>query len=66
MNSPFPLNVLLLLLNIYTGGIFFHIGQLVIASIPGPTQIIEYAVWSEKTQCIGRSSTFKAPKRNKH
>ena len=34
--------------------------------LPLPILIIEYAVWSKKNQCIGQSSTFKAPKRNEH
>ena len=35
-------------------------------TLPGPLLIIEYTVWSKKNQCIGQSSTFKAPKRNEH
>ena len=35
-------------------------------TLPGPILIIKYAVWSKKNQCIGQSSTFKAPKRNEH
>ena len=72
MNPLSPLNVFLLLLNKSTSMEFFshilatcnvHFNNL---PLPGPILIIEYAVWSKKNQCIGQSSTFKAPKRNEH
>ena len=74
MNPLSPLNVFLLLLNKSTSMEFFsniqatcnvHFNNLPLP-LPIPILIIEYAVWSKKNQCIGQSSTFKAPKRNEH